>query len=249
MIEVHDLSKEFHDRKRGLVRAVDRVSFTCRPGRIFGLLGANGAGKTTTLRMLATLLAPTSGRAIVAGCDVSREPEKVRARIGFMSNSMALYGRLTAREMIEYFGRLHGLDGPTLKARTDALIGELGIAEFAKGRCDKLSTGQKQRVSIARSIVHQPEVVIFDEPTNGLDVMTSRTITGFIHRCRTEGRTVIFSSHIMSEVERLCDEIAVVHGGRIVGLGTMDELRARTGHSQLESVFLSLVGEPEEVSP
>jgi len=249
MIEAHDLSKEFRDRKRGVVRAVDGVTFSCRPGRIFGLLGANGAGKTTTLRMLATLLAPTGGRALVAGHDVATEPEKVRAKIGFMSNSMALYGRLTPREMIEYFGRLHGLDGAALRARVDRLIEELGIGAFARGRCDRLSTGQKQRVSIARAIVHEPEVVIFDEPTNGLDVMTSRTITGFIHRCRGEGRTVIFSSHIMSEVERLCDEIAVVHGGRIVAHGTMDALRAQTGRSQLESVFLALVGEPEEVAP
>jgi len=249
MIEAHELSKEFRDRKRGTVRAVDAVSFTCRPGRIFGLLGANGAGKTTTLRMLATLLAPTGGRATVAGHDVATEPDKVRAKIGFMSNSMALYGRLTAREMIEYFGRLHGLDGAALRTRVDALLEELGIDAFARGRCDRLSTGQKQRVSIARAIVHGPEVVIFDEPTNGLDVMTSRTITGFIHRCRGEGRTVIFSSHIMSEVERLCDEIAVVHGGRIVAHGTMDELRAQTGRVQLESVFLALVGEPEEVTP
>ena len=249
MIEAHELAKEFRDRKRGIVRAVDGVSFSCRPGRIFGLLGANGAGKTTTLRMLATLLAPTGGRATVAGHDVATEPEKVRAKIGFMSNSMALYGRLTAREMIEYFGRLHGLTGAGLRGRVDALLEELGIGEFAKGRCDRLSTGQKQRVSIARAIVHEPEVVIFDEPTNGLDVMTSRTITGFIHRCRSQGRTVIFSTHIMSEAERLCDEIGVVHGGRIVALGTMDDLRARTGCSQLESVFLSLVGEPEEVQP
>ena len=249
MIEAQDLTKEFHDRKRGLTRAADAVSFTCRPGRIFGLLGANGAGKTTTLRMLATLLAPTRGRAIVAGYDVAREPEAVRARIGFMSNSMALYGRLTAREMIEYFGRLHGIDGGALRTRVEALLAELDIHPFAKARCDKLSTGQKQRVSIARAIVHQPEVVIFDEPTNGLDVMTSRTITSFIHRCRGEGRTVIFSSHIMSEVERLCDEIAVMHGGRIVAQGTMDELRASTGRTQLESVFLALVGEPEEIAP
>jgi len=248
MIETHELAKEFHDRKRGTVRAVDGVSFTCRSGRIFGLLGANGAGKTTTLRMLATLLAPTGGRALVAGHDVATEPEKVRAKIGFMSNSMALYGRLTAREMIEYFGRLQGMDGSGLCTRVDALLDELGIGEFAKGRCDKLSTGQKQRVSIARAIVHQPEVVIFDEPTNGLDVMTSRTITGFIHRCRAEGRTVIFSTHIMSEAERLCDEIAVVHGGRIVAHGTMDELRTQTGKTQLESVFLALVGEPEEAT-
>jgi len=248
MIEVKNLTKEFHDRKRGTVRAVDAVSFQCQPGKIFGLLGANGAGKTTTLRMLATLLAPSGGRALVVGHDVALAPNQVRRNIGYISNSMALYGRLTAREMIEYFGRLHGLSGAKLHARVGGVIEELAIGPFAEGRCDRLSTGQKQRVSIGRAIVHQPQVLIFDEPTNGLDVMTSRTITGFIHRCRQEGRTVIFSSHIMSEVERLCDEIAVMHGGRIRGCGTIAELRARTGQERLESVFLALAGEPEDAT-
>ncbi|BET69105.1 ATP-binding cassette domain-containing protein [Opitutales bacterium ASA1] len=220
------------------------MSFTARPGRILGLLGANGAGKTTTLRMIATLLAPTSGTAIVAGHDVREEPRIVREKIGFLTGSTALYGRLTAREMVEYFGRLHGLDGTALRSRVDEIFAELEMNAFADGRCDKLSTGQKQRVSIARAIVHRPEVMIFDEPTTGLDVMTSRTIMRFIEKCRAEGRTVVFSTHIMSEVERLCDEIAVVHEGRIVASGTVDELRARTGRSALEAVFLELVGEP-----
>jgi sodium transport system ATP-binding protein len=244
MIEVRALAKVFHDRKRGAVRAVDGVSFTARPGRILGLLGANGAGKTTTLRMIATLLAPTSGTAIVAGHDVREEPRLVREKIGFLTGSTALYGRLTAREMVEYFGRLHGLDSTALRSRVDEIFGELEMDAFADGRCDKLSTGQKQRVSIARAIVHRPEVMIFDEPTTGLDVMTSRTIMRFIEKCRAEGRTVVFSTHIMSEVERLCDEIAVVHEGRIVASGTVDELRARTGRNALEAVFLELVGEP-----
>jgi sodium transport system ATP-binding protein len=245
MIEASDLTKVFTDRKRGEIRAVDGVSFTCQPGRIFGLLGANGAGKTTTLRMLATLLTPTTGTAVVAGHDVRREGQRVREKIGFLTGSTALYGRLTAREMVEYFGRLHGLDEGALAARIDGLFDELEMRSFAAGRCDKLSTGQKQRVSIARAIVHSPSVMIFDEPTTGLDVMTSRTIMRFIAKCRGEGRTVIFSTHIMSEAERLCDEIAVMHGGRVVALGTLEELRARTGRTALEEVFLALVGEPE----
>ena len=243
MIEARQLVKVFHGHKRGTVRAVDGVSFIARPGRILGLLGANGAGKTTTLRMIATLLTPTAGTAIVAGHDVQEEPQIVREKIGFLTGSTALYGRLTAREMVEYFGRLHGLDGSRLDARLNEVFSELEMESFADGRCDKLSTGQKQRVSIARAIVHRPEVMIFDEPTTGLDVMTSRTIMRFIEKCRAEGRTVVFSTHIMSEVERLCDEIAVVHEGRVVASGTVDELRARTGLSALESVFLQLVGE------
>jgi len=246
MIEALDLKKTFRDRKRGEVRAVDDISFIARPGTILGLLGANGAGKTTTLRMLATLLTPSAGTARVAGFDIREKPREVREHIGFLTGSTALYGRLTAREMIDYFGRLHGLDGAALRERADELIAELQIAEFADRRCDKLSTGQKQRVSIARSIVHRPPVMIFDEPTTGLDVMTSRTIMRFIERCRLDGRTVVFSTHIMSEAERLCDTIAVVHAGRIVATGTLEELRQRTGRTALESVFLALIGEPED---
>lgn len=246
MIQAQALTKVFHDRKRGEVRAVDGVSFVAHPGRILGLLGANGAGKTTTMRMLATLLTPTSGTAIVAGLDVREHPQRVREKIGFLTGSTALYGRLTAREMITYFGQLHGLEGNALRTRVDTLFAELEMEDFASGRCDKLSTGQKQRVSIARALVHEPEVMVFDEPTTGLDVMTSRTIMRFIEKCRTEGRTVVFSTHIMSEAERMCDEIAVVHQGRIVASGTVDDLRTQTGQRALESVFLTLVGEPVE---
>lgn len=245
MIQAIQLVKTFRDRKRGEVRAVDGVSFESRPGKIFGLLGANGAGKTTTLRMLATLLEPTAGEAYIDGIDVRLEPEKVRERIGFLSASTALYGRLTAREMVQYFGRLYGLTEAVLDRRMKEIFDVLEMHEFAKGRCDKLSTGQKQRVSIARSIIHEPPVMIFDEPTNGLDVMTSRTIMRFIERCRREGRTVIFSTHIMSEVERLCDEIAIIHNGTVVAKGTVESLREATGLIPMESVFLKLVGEPE----
>lgn len=242
MIQANNLVKTFRDRKRGEVHAVNGVSFEAKPGKIFGLLGANGAGKTTTLRILATLLEPTTGEAYVAGHDVRLEPEKVREKIGFLSTSTALYGRLTAREMVEYFGRLYGMPEALLQQRLKEVFAVLEMNEFANGRCDKLSTGQKQRVSIARSIIHEPPVMIFDEPTTGLDVMTSRTIMRFIERCREQGKTVIFSTHIMSEVERLCDEVAIIHDGRIVAQGTVEELRERTGLVPLESVFLKLVG-------
>jgi sodium transport system ATP-binding protein len=246
MIEAIDLAKTFPDPRRGEVRAVDGVSFRCAPGEVFGLLGANGAGKTTTLRMLATIISPTAGTARVLGLDIREDAARVRETIGFLSSSTALYGRLTAREMVEYFGRLYGLDDTRLSARIEQVFDELEMGEFASRRCDKLSTGQKQRVSIARSIVHDPLVMIFDEPTTGLDVMTARTITRFIRRCRDDGRTVIFSTHVMSEAESLCDRVAVVHGGRIVAEGTLEELRAQTGRTALESVFLTLVGEPDE---
>lgn len=246
MIEVRELSKVFTDKKRGTVRAVDGVTFECKPGRIFGLLGANGAGKTTTLRVLASLLSPTSGTAVVAGYDVRTDPQKVRENIGFLTGSTALYGRLSAREMVEYFGKLNGLDGRELSERIESIFTDLDMHDFAKGKCDKLSTGQKQRVSIARSIVHRPAVMVFDEPTTGLDVMTSRTIMSFIEKCRREGRTVLFSTHIMSEVERLCDEIGVMHRGRIVARGSVENLRAQTGESALESVFLKLVADSEK---
>lgn len=245
VIIADNLTKTFRDRKRGLVRAVNRLSLRCEPGKIFGLLGANGAGKTTTLRMLATLLEPTEGTASIAGFDVQKNPEDARRAIGFLSGSTALYGRLTAREMIEYFGQLNGLVGSDLKSRVDTLVERLEIGEFQHGRCDKLSTGQKQRVSIARSIVHEPPVMVFDEPTSGLDVMTSQTIMSFIEACRTEGLTVVFSTHIMSEVERLCDRVAVIHKGIAAAEGSVDSLLEQTGASAMESAFLKVVADVE----
>ena len=241
MIQATNLSKLFRDKKRGEVRAVDRVSFSCLPGQVYGLLGANGAGKTTTLRMLATILQPTEGTAQVAGFDVRREPEKVRANVGFLSTATALYGRLTARETVEYFGRLNGLNGGLLRKRVDELMAMLEIGEFADGRCDKLSTGMKQKVSIARTLVHDPPVMIFDEPTIGLDVMAARTIVRFIRECRDRGKTVIFSSHVMSEVEKLCDRIGIIHNGRLLTEGTLAELRERSGQSDLEEIFVQTV--------
>src|SRR5579871_6423948 len=246
MIETLQISKTFQDKKRGTIRAVENVSFSCQPGEIFGLLGPNGAGKTTLLRMLATILEPTAGTATVAGYDVRRQPQQVRHSIGYLTGSAAPYDRLSAREMVAYFGALYGLTREEIDQRTREIFAELEMEDFADGRCDKLSTGQKQRVNIARAIVHSPPVLCFDEPTSGLDVVASRTVRRFIRRCRAEGRTVVFSTHIMSEVEALCDRIAVIYNGRIAAIGTLDELRRHTGKTAFEHVFLSLIGEEEE---
>ena len=216
MIEAHNLTKTFKDKKRGVITAVDHVSFTCRPGQVYGLLGANGAGKTTTLRLLATLLRPTSGTAQLAGHDTLAAAGAVRANVGFLAASTALYGRLTAREMITYFGRLNGMAPAAIKARLQQLADELDMHEFLDRRCEKFSTGMKQKTSIARTLIHDPAVMIFDEPTLGLDVMTARTIVKFVRDCRNRGKTVIYSTHVMSEVEKLCDTIGIIHGGRLV---------------------------------
>jgi sodium transport system ATP-binding protein len=248
MIEARSLTKLFSDKKRGQIRAVDGVSFTCRPGQIYGLLGANGAGKTTTLRLLATLLQPTSGGATVAGFDVRTQPEKVRANIGFLATSTALYGRLTARETIAYFGRLNGLSTAQIATRTRQLADELALHEFLDRRVEKFSTGMKQKTSIARTLVHDPAVLILDEPTLGLDVMAARTIVRFVRECRDRGKTVIYSTHVMSEVEKLCDLIGIIHHGRLVAEGTLEQLRARFGDPDLEEIFVRAVGGEEEAA-
>jgi sodium transport system ATP-binding protein len=242
MIEAHNLTKTFKDKKRGIITAVENVSFTCRPGQIYGLLGANGAGKTTTLRMLATLLQPTSGTAIMAGHDVATAGVQVRANVGFLAASTALYGRLTAREMIAYFGELNGLAEGPLKARIQQLADELDMHEFLDRRCDKFSTGMKQKTSIARTLIHDPAVMIFDEPTLGLDVMTARSIVKFVRECRNRGKTVIYSTHVMSEVEKLCDVIGIIHDGKLVAEGTLAELQVRFGEKDMEEVFVKAVG-------
>jgi len=243
MIEAQQLGKVFNDKKRGEVRAVDSVSFHCSPGEIYGLLGANGAGKTTTLRMLATILAPTSGTAIVAGFDVIREPAKVRAHIGFLSTATALYDRLTAEETVQYFGRLQGLDDATISRRMDEIFKALDMEGFRDRRCAKLSTGMKQKVSIARTLVHDPPVMIFDEPTNGLDVMSARAITDFIGQCRDRSKTVIFSTHVMSEAEKLCDRIGIIHSGRLCAEGRLDDLRSQYRKTSLEDIFVAVSGD------
>ncbi|HEY8993412.1 MAG TPA: ATP-binding cassette domain-containing protein [Lacunisphaera sp.] len=242
MIEARQLTKTFKDKKRGLITAVSEVSFTCQPGRVYGLLGANGAGKTTTLRMLATLLKPTSGSCTVAGHDAAAAPEKVRAGVGFLAASTALYGRLTAREMITYFGRLNGMSDEVIRMRIKVLADELVMHEFLDRRCDKFSTGMKQKTSIARTLIHDPAVMIFDEPTLGLDVMTARSIVKFVRDCRDRGKTVIYSTHVMSEVEKLCDTIGIIHGGRLVAEGTLAELQGRFAERDMEEIFVKAVG-------
>ncbi|MBL8060133.1 MAG: ATP-binding cassette domain-containing protein [Chthonomonas sp.] len=241
MVQVFDLSKTFVDPKRGEIKAVDHVGFEAKPGRILGLLGVNGAGKTTTMRMLSTVISPTSGTARVAGYDIVDEPARVRESIGFVSGSTALYGRLTAKECLEYFGQLYGLDG-NLKASIDRVTEQLGLHDFLNQLCDKLSTGQKQRVSIARAIIHDPPIMFFDEPTAGLDVLAGQAIMEFIESCRNQGKTVVFSTHIMSEVERLCDDVVVIHEGRVCATGSSAEMKAQTNSPTLEQAFLTLVG-------
>jgi sodium transport system ATP-binding protein len=241
MIETRGLIKLFKDKKRGEIRAVDNVSFVCKPGQIYGLLGANGAGKTTTLRMLATILEPTVGTAIVAGYDVVDEPQKVRANVGFLSTATALYPRLTSQEMVEYFGRLNGIEESTLKKRVDEIFRRLDMDSFRDRRCDKLSTGMKQKTSIARTLIHDPQVMIFDEPTLGLDIMTARTIIEFIRECRQRGKTVIFSTHIMSEVEKLCDVVGIIQSGKLLAEGSLVELKERYHENDLEEIFVKVV--------
>jgi sodium transport system ATP-binding protein len=242
MIETRGLVKLFKDKKRGEIRAVDNVSFTCNPGQIYGLLGANGAGKTTTLRMLATILEPSDGTAVVCGHDVVEQPQKVRANVGFLSTATALYPRLTSQEMVEYFARLNGLSEAELNRRVDEIFERLDMNSFRDRRCDKLSTGMKQKTSIARTLVHDPQVMIFDEPTLGLDIMTARTIIEFIRECRQRGKTVIFSTHVMSEVEKLCDVIGIIHNGKLLTEGSLAELRRKHSENDLEEIFVKVVG-------
>ncbi|MCU0316620.1 MAG: ATP-binding cassette domain-containing protein [Fimbriimonadaceae bacterium] len=242
MIVANSLSKSFQDPRKGTIQAVKGFDFSARPGEITGLLGVNGAGKTTVLRILSTVIRPSGGRAEVLGFDVVRNAEDVRRSIGFLSNTTALYGRLTPTEILHYFGELNGIPKARLKSRVSEVIELLGIGSFANQLCDKLSTGQKQRTSIARAILHDPPVLFFDEPTAGLDVVTSQTILEFIESTRNQGKTVIYSTHIMSEVERLCDHITIIHSGEMVGDGNLESLLAQTGETNLERAFLSLVG-------
>ena len=240
-VSVRGLVKEYRSPQGDPFRAVDAISFEARPGSIFGLLGPNGAGKTTALRMLSTLIVPTEGSAVVAGFNVVTEPAEVRRRIGFLTGSTGLYPRLTAREVVRYFALMYGLEERSVEARIDFLFEGFGITGFQNKRCGELSTGMKQKVSIARAIVHDPPVLILDEPTTGLDVLASQHIVEFILRSREAGKCVIFSTHIMSEAERLCDEIAIIHRGSLVAVGTVDELRRQTGETKIEDVFLAVL--------
>lgn len=242
MIVAEGLRKIFHDPRRGgEFRAVDGVSFTCRPGRIFGLLGPNGAGKTTTLRILSTTLVPTEGTATIEGIDVVKDPAAARRRLGFCTGTTGIYERMTPREMVGYFGRLYGLGGAALDARLEELFDLLQMRSFADSPNGRLSAGMRQKVSLARTIVHDPPVLVFDEPTTSLDVLVARTVTDFIAGCRARGKTVILSTHIMSEVEKLCDEVAVVHEGRVLAQGTLEEVKAAAGGGSIEEAFFRLI--------
>jgi sodium transport system ATP-binding protein len=241
MIQTTQLTKHFTDKKRGTIRAVDGVDLDCRRGEIFGLLGLNGAGKTTTLRLLATILRPDSGSIRIDGTDALTHPEVVRSKIGFLTGSTGLYLRLTPREILSYFGHLAGMDTPSIKRRSDDLIERLGLSEFVDRRVDKLSSGQKQRTSIARTLIHDPPLLILDEPTIGLDVVTSRAIVEFIREARTQGKCVLLSTHIMHEAAKLCDRIAILHSGRIRRVGSLAEFRAHYGRDDLDDIFVAAI--------
>jgi sodium transport system ATP-binding protein len=240
-IRVENLCKTFRDLRRGQHLAVDHVSFTARPGEIFGLLGPNGAGKTTTMRMLCTVLRPSAGRALVAGYDVATQPDLVRQHIGFLSANTALYDRMSAWELVEYFGLLYGLDRDHLHDRMEKIFADLQMNHFRDVLGGRLSTGMRQKVSIARAIVHDPPVLIFDEPTAGLDVLVARAVLDNIKRLRDLGKCVLFSTHIMSEVQKLCERVAVVSRGRIRAQGTLAELREQHKQDDLEELFFTLV--------
>jgi sodium transport system ATP-binding protein len=244
MIRVEGLCKAFQTRT-GRVQAVDGVSFDAADGQITGLLGPNGAGKTTTLRMLYTLMMPDSGRVLVDGIDASQEPTRVRERLGVLPDARGIYKRLTARENIAYFGALHGLDDARIVSRTERLVDALEMREFIDRRAEGFSQGQRTKTAIARSLVHDPRNVLLDEPTNGLDVMTTRSLRSFLLGLRAEGRCVLFSSHIMQEVARLCDRIVIIAHGRVVANGTPDDLRAATGCANLEDAFVKAIGTDE----
>jgi len=238
VIEALSLTKVFKGGPRGEVVAVDDVSFTAQPGRILALLGPNGAGKTTTLRMLATILTPTRGTARIDGIDVIADPLVVRRRIGFLSGGTGVYERMTAREMITYFGRLYQMEEATILRRVDEIIRLLRMEDFADRQAGTFSSGQKQKLSIARTIIHEPPVLIFDEPTASLDVLVARTIVEFLELAREEGKSIILSTHVLSEAERLADDVAIINEGRILALGTLAEL---TAAGSLESLFFERV--------
>ena len=241
MIRVDELSKTFQGRGPGEFVALDRVSFHVEAGEIYGLLGPNGAGKTTCLRVLSTVLRPTGGSARVAGFDVVREAAEVRARIGFMSGNTGIYDRMTAWELVAYFGRLHGMQGESLQERMETIFKWLQLNDIRDVLGSKMSTGMRQKVSIARTIIHDPPVLIFDEPTNGLDVLVARAVLESIARLREEGKCIIFSTHVMREVEKLCDRVGIIDQGRILAEGTLPELVERYDEPDVEAIFFRLI--------
>ncbi|ASS47964.1 MAG: ABC transporter ATP-binding protein [Candidatus Fluviicola riflensis] len=250
MIHVENLSKTFSLNARQRkemgttatsVTAVDNLSFNCQPGRVSALLGPNGAGKTTTLRMLSTIFTPTSGKIEIDGIDAIKNPEEARRRIGFLTGSAGLYARLTPNELITYFGKLYGIDDDIIQSRKEKLFSLLDMHDFQNKRIGKLSTGMKQKVSICRTMIHDPQVVIFDEPTSGLDVITAENIIQLINDCKNQGKTVIFSSHIMSEVDLLCDDISIIYNGKLLFNDTMEAFRQQMQAPNLTAEFIRIV--------
>jgi sodium transport system ATP-binding protein len=245
MIHVWQLTKTYADLRRGKIVALDGLTFDAWEGQIYGLLGPNGAGKTTALRILSTVLQPTSGSATVNGFDVVRQSSEIRRQIGFVSANTAVYDRMTAWEMVEYFGRLHGIDRDELRDRMERIFTRLQMQEIRDLLGAKMSTGMKQKVSIARALIHDPPVLIFDEATSGLDVLVARAVLDIVAGLREQGKCILFSTHIMREAERLCDRLAIMFHGHILAEGTLGELREEHGEDDLEELFFQLISKHE----
>ena len=249
MIRVSELTKHYADLKRGKLVALGGISFRAEAGQIYGLLGPNGAGKTTALRILSTVLQPTSGAATVNGFDVVTQSSRVRHEIGFMSANTGVYDRMTAWEMVEYFGLLYGIPKQELDERMESLFRRLKMDDIRDLLGGKMSTGMKQKVSIARAIVHDPPVLIFDEATVGLDVLVARALLDTVAELRDQGKCIILSTHIMREAEKLCDQVAIIHRGHVLAEGTLDELRDRHHQHDLEELFFQLISQHDETHP
>ena len=241
VVQAQSLTKVYSDLRRGQFLALDDLTFSARKGEVFGLLGPNGAGKTTALRILSTVLQPTCGTATINGFDCVTQPDLVRHHIGFMSANTAVYDRMTAWEMVEYFGRLYGIDEEELRERMELLFDRLQMQDICDLLGGKMSTGMKQKVSIARAIVHDPPVVIFDEATSGLDVLVARALLDTVAELRDQGKCIVFSTHIMREAERLCDRVAIMYQGRILAEGTLQQLRETHQQPDLEELFFELI--------
>ena len=248
MLRCESLRKVFYPPRGAAVEAVKGATFSVEPGEVFGLLGPNGAGKTTLLRMLGTIISPTSGYCWVGDVRTDEAKDDIRKDIGFLSGNTKLYGRLTASEVLFYFGRLYSMDDGKIQQRIDELAEMLDMTSFINRRCEALSTGQTQKVSIARVILHDPKVLILDEPTLGLDIMTSRTIIEFILHAKERGHSIIFSTHYMTEAEMLCDRVGLIYNGELLAVDTQEALYAQAGATNLQQTFLNLVGEEAEVA-
>ncbi len=245
MLTVEQISKSFFDNKNNEIKALDSVSFQVTPGHIFGLLGPNGAGKTTLLRIMATIMQATEGQVEVNGYRVDTQPEEVRRSIGFLSGNTRLYKKLTPVETMRFFGSFYDIPSKELESRIDSIVRELDMEDFQHRRVEKLSTGQVQKTSMARCMIHQPAVYILDEPTMGLDILTSRTIISFIQEKKAEGRTILFSTHYMEEAESLCDSVGLLHKGQLVESGTLSSLKHTYGLDHIRDIFLAQVDRKE----